>query len=192
MMRRVIKVGGSLLLRTDLAEVLPRWISQQREAESLLIVGGGELIDAMRNLDKVCSVDPAEMHWMCVELLETTYQLFSEWFHWPCIETAEAFQQADQTGFSVDTPTLVSVSAFYNRRSAVAVDVDVPCDWRTTTDTIAALLARHVGAEELVLLKSCDVDPTASIEQLARSGVVDEALPGVASQATTIRVEKLD
>jgi aspartokinase-like uncharacterized kinase len=191
MMRRVIKVGGSLLLRDDLLEVLPRWISRQSNAETLVVVGGGELIDAIRHLDEVRCGDPVETHWMCVDLLEPIYRIFSQWFDWPCIATPEALQWGIESGFSVDSPTLVAVSAFYDRACATDHTLDMPLDWRTTTDSIAALLAHRIDAEELVLLKSCDVEPTASLEQLARSGVVDEALPRVPLQATKIRVEKL-
>lgn len=190
MMRRVVKVGGSLLGKPDLPDAITRWYSRQPQAETLMIVGGGGLVEAMRQLDRVRHVDPADMHWMCVDLLETTYWLLAACFDCPRITTAEAIAHAEQHGFAADTPTLVSVSSFYSRQQD-AVGIDIPCDWRTTSDTIAALLAHRVGAEELVLLKSCDVDPTASIEQLARSGIVDESFPLVAQLAPNVRVERL-
>lgn len=189
-MRRVIKVGGSLLQRSDLRDSLQRWLARQRQAESLVIIGGGELVDVMRRLDAIHDVDPVEMHWICVELLETTLRLFAQRFDWPRIVTAEALRHASEAGFAVDTPTLISVSAFYSRQRD-AEGVDLPCDWRTTTDAIAALLAHRVGAEELVLLKSCEVDRSASPEQLARAGIVDEAFPHVAPRVPTVRVERL-
>lgn len=190
-MRRVIKVGGSLLLRSDLTTAIHHWLSQQSQAESLVIVGGGEMIDAMRNLDQVRDVDPTEMHWICVDLLETTFRLFSQWFDWPCVATTAELQVAIDTGFSVESPTLVSVSSFYHRQLGCTHGVDIPCDWRTTTDTIAALLAVRSDADELVLLKSCDVAPNESPKQLADDGVVDEAFPIVAPLVKSIRVEKL-
>lgn len=187
-MRRVVKVGGSLLLRDDLREALSRWIADQSEAETLVIIGGGELIDAIRNLDRVHGSDPVETHWLCVELLETTFRLFSSWFDWECVRTRESLLAAIRSGFKTESPTLISVSAFYNRDDAVD---GVPLDWRTTSDTIAALLAQRTAAEELVLLKSCPVDPSARIRQLVELGIVDEAFPSIESTIHSIRVETL-
>ena len=187
-MRRVVKVGGSLLVRDDLRAALPRWIACQSKAETLLIVGGGELIDAIRNLDRAHGGDPVEIHWLCVDLLKTTFQLFSFWFDWECIRKRQTLLAAIKSGFRVESPTLVSVSAFYDRNDVVA---GLPPDWRTTTDTIAALLAQRTAAEELVLLKSCPIDASASIQQLADLGIVDEALPLIESTIRTIRVETL-
>ena len=190
-MRRVVKVGGSLLLRDDLPAALPRWLATQSEAETLIVVGGGELIDAVRRLDQIRSGDSIEIHWLCVELLETTRQLFAQWFDWPSVCTADELDAASESGFSRQLPTLVAVKAFYGRRLVGHQRVAMPLDWRTTTDAIAALLAMRTRADELVLLKSCDVDPRASIEQLAIDRVVDEALPMVASQVKRVLVEKL-
>lgn len=185
-MRRVVKVGGSLLLRDDLLEAFAGWLADQSEAETLVIIGGGELIDAIRKLDGVHGGDPAETHWLCVELLETTFQLFSSWVDWESVRTGELLLEKSRSGFKTETPTLISVRAFYDR--SVAIDA-IPLDWRTTTDTIAALLAQQTAADELVLLKSCPIDSSASIQQLADLGIVDETLPLIQSQA--IRVETL-
>jgi aspartokinase-like uncharacterized kinase len=191
-MRRIIKVGGSLLLRDDLPVSLPRWIAGQTQAETLVIVGGGKLIGAVRQLDRIRAGDPAETHWLCVDLLDATYRIFSQWFDWPCISTPEGFAAANANGFSLRSPTMVAVRAFYDRYEGnLAAEAALPLDWRTTTDTIAALLAHRTAADELVLLKSCDVEPTASIEQLAEQRVVDQALPMIQSRMKSIRVEKL-
>ncbi len=187
-MRRVVKVGGSLLVREDLRVALPRWIACQSKAETLVIVGGGELIDAIRNLDRAHGGDPVEIHWLCVDLLETTFRLFSSWFDWECIRTHPALLAAIKSGFRTDSPTLVSVSAFYDRNDSID---GIPLDWRTTSDTIAALLAQRTAAEELVLLKSCPIDSSASIQQLADLGIIDEALPCIESTVRSIRVESL-
>jgi aspartokinase-like uncharacterized kinase len=191
MMRRVVKVGGSLLLRDDLLTALPRWLASQVDSETLIIVGGGELIDAIRNLDRVHGGDAVETHWLCVDLLDTTFRIVSGWFDWDRITTPQAFQEGITSGFSLPSPTLVSPRAFYTRDQVDGSIITVPLDWRTTTDTIAALLALRTAADELVLLKSCEVDPAASLNQLAAKGIVDEALPTVQFSIGSIRVEQL-
>ena len=190
MIRRVVKVGGSLLLRDDLLSALPHWLDCQPPAQTLVIVGGGELIDAIRRLDKVRRINPVETHWLCVNLLDSTLELFALWFGWPQIANEEEFRRATDRGFSSERPTLISARSFYHRDTAIS-EARLPEDWRTTTDSIAALLAQTVDADELVLLKSCEVSNEATLSELIARGVVDEAFPIEALNSTVIRIEKL-
>ncbi|NND96052.1 MAG: hypothetical protein HKN47_01845 [Pirellulaceae bacterium] len=187
-MRRVVKVGGSLLTQPDLVATLTRWFLEQPIAENVVIVGGGGLIDAIRRLDAVRPGDPAEVHWRCVDLLQATSRTFHDWFSsWEFIETADQLQRRQRDGFSQTQPTLVDVISFYRRGG----DDHLPEDWRTTTDAIAALLATRIDADELVLLKACDVDKNTSIEHLVATGIVDEAIEDVMNCSIRLRVEKL-
>lgn len=189
--RRVVKVGGSLLRRGDLPERLGAWLTAQPPGETLVIVGGGELIDAMRRLDAVRAVDPATMHWRCVSLLRGTFETVRDWFpSWHVIESAGSLDAAIERGFASDAPTLISVPAFYHPDA----DDDLPPlpeDWRTTTDAIAAQLAVRVRAGRLVLLKSCPVEPAADLDELSRRGIVDEAIVGIADRVPVINVQPL-
>ena len=186
-MRRVIKIGGSLLLRDRLVDEVNDWISRQSPANHLVVVGGGMLIDAIRDLDRVRPGNASETHWLCVDLLHVTSVRVASWFGWKRVETPEQLRQS--LGARSNRPTLVFPAAFYSRQ--LPRPLDVPEDWRTTTDTIAALLAIFIEADELVLLKSCAVDSSLSTEQLANEGIVDHALPLVADRLKAIRVEPL-
>lgn len=191
-MRRVIKVGGSLLLQANLVSALNEWLSKQSPAENLVIFGGGELIDAIRHLDQVHPGNPMETHWTCVGLLDVTFHLATQWFDWNLVRSSADFQRGVDQGFTGDRPTLIRVSAFYHREARIAAERRLPLDWTTTTDSIAALLALQSKADEVILLKSCDVDQAKSIQDLAESGVVDMALPRIASQISELRAEKLN
>lgn len=187
-MKRVVKLGGSLLDRHQLKRDLTTWLSEQSPAQTLMIVGGGALIDAIRRLDDHGGSDPATVHWRCVDLLQTTFQFLSDWFpHWPTIDSVEQLQNAICEGVPVDSPTLVGVGSFY----APGGDDGLPHDWRTTSDAIAALLAIRWQADELVLLKSCQVDSSLSIDELAGAGIVDHSLPLIAGGVNEIRIEML-
>ena len=190
-MRRVVKIGGSLLTRQDLPLVLPNWISQQPPAETLCIVGGGAVIDAIRQLDEIHSCDPAKIHWMCVDLLQTTFQLVASWFDWPTVARPDEFQETLIRGFSTVSPTLIAVSSFYFPAADSLTPSILPHDWRTTTDSIAASLARQAHADELVLLKSCEVNDGSTPQQLADRGIVDEAFPEITQGISEIRIERL-
>ena len=52
MKRLVAKVGGSLFDLPDLRQRLNRWLVAQADTPVLLIPGGGELADAVRNLHR--------------------------------------------------------------------------------------------------------------------------------------------
>jgi 5-(aminomethyl)-3-furanmethanol phosphate kinase len=188
--RRVVKIGGSLLHQERLLESLSSWLERHAPAQNLLIMGGGELIDQVRRADAIQPADPVQVHWQCIDLLDATFLMASSWFDWAIIRTTDEFQATLEQGFRADKPTLVCVSSFYRADLPHPISHPVPLDWRTTSDTIAAMLAIQVAADEVVLLKSCDIDPQASVEQLSLAGVVDEALPLLAPY-TLIRVEKL-
>jgi aspartokinase-like uncharacterized kinase len=190
-MRRVIKVGGSLLTRRDLITALPNWIAAQPPAENLCLVGGGQLIDAIRRLDELHPGDPEKIHWLCVGLLQVTHEWVASWFNWTVIDAQEDFDISLSNGFSDATPTLVAPSAFYRFETNSQLNVPLPNDWRTTTDSIAAWLAIRCEADELVLLKSCQVDAGATPQQLADQGVVDEYFPTIAPRVPSIRIERL-
>jgi aspartokinase-like uncharacterized kinase len=189
-MRRVVKVGGSLINRRDLTDALPRWFEKQPPAEDLVIVGGGSLVNAIREIDSIRPGEPEATHWLCVDLLDFTFRLAASWFDWPAVLDADQLATLVETGFEVDRPTLVSVRSFYGPDRDQGERL-LPSDWQTTTDSIAALFALVVDADELVLLKSCDVDSSLDYEQLAGAGIVDEAFPGVAGRVHRVRLEKL-
>ncbi len=187
-MRRVVKVGGSLFVRRDLATALPAWIAAQSQAETIVIVGGGALVDAVRQIDQIHPGDPVKTHWRAIDLLQHTFEMCAELFDkWPRISDSGTLQRQQTQGFSTDNPTLVAVAAFLDRETRF----DIPEDWRTTSDTIAAILAIRLGADELVLLKSCDVDPGSCVDEFAKQGMVDAALPSLARRLNRLRVEQL-
>ena len=141
-MRRVVKVGGSLLDRVDLTSALSQWVDGQLVGETLVVVGGGSLVNAIRELDTIRPGDPVEVHWLCVDLLGVTFRLMSSWFDWPTVRTPEQLQTQTAAGFATDRPTLVAVEAFYSRELTNQCNSPVlPESWQTTTDAIAALLA---------------------------------------------------
>lgn len=185
-MRRVIKIGGSLLRYKSLPRSLRSWLDSQPPAETFAIVGGGELIDAVRHLDETFPASPMWVHWQCVSLLRTTFEwLAVQLGDWQIESTAEQFDQLKRT-FPAQTDNasyLVAVDSFYHP----GVDSPLPEDWTTTTDAIAGWLSVLLDADELVLLKSCDVDPSASLADLARQGVIDAALPLLENDLPVVR-----
>ncbi|MEM0927398.1 MAG: protein kinase, partial [Planctomycetota bacterium] len=196
---RVLKIGGSLLTHPELPRRLNDWLDQQPPAVNAAIIGGGELIDAMRRLDRLSPIEPAALHWQCVDLLQITYRWFAgqldDWQKVCIHETFEArFQVASQA--SAEARILVAVESFYRPEPAEAPAIRckmprLPTTWATTTDAIAGGLAICLGAAELVLFKSCPVATGATLAELAQAGVVDEALPLLQESLPAIRFVNL-
>lgn len=185
MMRRVVKIGGSLLTRPNLSIQIQHWIDRQPPAQTLVIIGGGEMIDAVRRLDTIHGLDAEVTHWICVEMLVASEAIFATWVpDWGRIQTRDQLASLDRFG---SQPILVSIRAFYHRDC----NARLPTDWRTTTDAIAGYLGVRVDADEVVLLKSCPIPPWTTISELADYGIVDAALPIVAPEFRRIRIEGL-
>lgn len=194
---RVVKLGGSLLTQAKLVPALSAWIeAQSPSAQTLVIVGGGEIVDAVRTLDQQSPLPPDQAHWLCIDLLRVTFRYTAQLFtQWQTIESTDELQSL----LARPRPgtNLVAVDAFYRRETPAdwpkkwqTASEMLPHDWRTTSDALAALLAVHAQAIELVLLKSCEV-PQADIQELARRGIVDDAITRLADRIPEIRVQRL-
>lgn len=201
-MRRVIKIGGSLLKSSSLAERLSLWQENNETAHTLAIVGGGDLVNAIREIDQVSQLDQIETHWLCVELLRKTCEIMRQRLDWPVIDTAIELQNW------IDRPdlrppiSLLQVDTFYSRpQESKKINVQgpqtrsepvgLPESWDTTTDAIAAVLAKHIGATELILLKSCEVDQRLTLAELAEAEIVDRSFPAAAVGIKSVSIEKL-
>ncbi|MFG0262183.1 MAG: hypothetical protein ACF788_07320 [Novipirellula sp. JB048] len=192
-MRRVIKVGGSLLTREDLQTRLPQRLQEiadqgrlgSEPVETWLVVGGGQLVNAIRELDRLRPLDPTATHWRCIELLHHTLDIVGQWFpEWSRIESRQDFHGALQQAGRRSVPTLVAVRSFY----APGDSGGLPHDWRTTSDSLAGKLADDIAAEELVLLKSCAIDPTWGVAEMIERGVIDSAFATFDDVAWKLRV----
>jgi len=197
-MRRIVKIGGSMLMRTDLTRAVNQWLAKHPADQTLIIVGGGKLIDAVRELDQLHTMNQQQVHWTCVGLLTTTANFVSQIFDWPLITTHSQWKAALQTPPEPGLPTVIAPEVFYNQHPSSLHHVKshdtrlrLPDDWRTTTDSIAGLLSALLDADELVLLKSCPIPTAMSPTELADVGIVDAAFPEVAAQLRQVHIEQL-
>ncbi|MCR9297194.1 MAG: hypothetical protein NXI32_31225 [bacterium] len=204
---RVIKLGGSLLDLPQIGFKLQQWLLGQPAALNLIVVGGGEIVEAVRRLDRIHQFDPSQVHWWCVDLLTTTARIAANQIP-DCglIDTQSELKSVLEAGSgSPATTTTYTVvpSAFYSRDvheemfpslHEIPQAWDLPHTWDTTTDSIAALLGLLTRAGELILMKSVDpVDPNeagqirSACEMWAKLGLVDAAFPRIATSIPKIR-----
>jgi aspartokinase-like uncharacterized kinase len=170
----VVKVGGSLLTRPDLGPALANWLAQrlanrQPQTQVNFIVGGGAIVDAFRQLDAIHSLDPVSVHWQCVAALRHTGEILASLIpNCVVINSAAAFDSHRRSATAVGRFVIIP-EVFYHRNSGDCL----PCDWRTTSDSIAALLANQIDADQLVLLKSCDIPKNTDLSEAARREIID-------------------
>lgn len=166
-MLHVVKLGGSLL---DEPERLRCWLRVVADGGGRLIVvpGGGPFADAVRMAHQKTGIDERTAHRMALLAMEQYALLLAslEPALTPAASIGALRDSLRRGGVPVWQPWCMASNA-----------EDIEERWSMTSDSLAAWLAREIGAVALWLVKSCAIpvqDPT----QLAAAGVVDAAFPG--------------
>ncbi len=224
----VFKLGGSLLHQEDCVARLRNWLDKQQAGPVLGIVGGGEVIEGLRLLNRAHPFAQSDLHWICVDTLRTTWQVACKLFPEAIpVESSEALQslcgqlrrQPDgvtncvipNAPASVVHPGLsdagrrfhwVNPVSFYrsdlteqppmSQIDHTPLHFEWPkCGWETTSDSIAVVLARLLGAETCVLLKSCEIPDQLTLNEAGRLGMIDTDLQALVGKELRVRLERL-
>ncbi len=187
---RVIKLGGSLLDWPELAPGLRAWLAGQPRAANILVVGGGAIVEKLRELDRQHHFSPAAAHWLAIRAMSITAAIAAELltkgtgvfssektpvpFVPALVSSIEALQLSPSTGLQI-----LDAERFLRQDAGTAGAL--PCGWHVTSDSIAARLAIVLKARELVLLKSALPAGASSREHWSRSGFVDAHFAGASS-----------
>ncbi len=216
---RVLKLGGSLLLLPNWPERLTAWIESHPATLNLLLVGGGQIVDAVRELDRQHNLPAPFSHWLCIDLLSATARIASQLLPtFPLITAADELQRIVRDRFSSETvagdrgsrPSLrasatyiVDVRCFYQppavgetggakHSESIATDCPLPESWETTSDSLAAWLANVVQAEELVLFKSITPPSDCHTPQAwVEQAIVDAAFADTLPTTLTVSIVNL-
>jgi 5-(aminomethyl)-3-furanmethanol phosphate kinase len=167
-MVHVVKLGGSLLESPDMLRNWLRSVAAGGGGGRVVVVpGGGPFADAVRMAQGKLGCDDRAAHRMALLAMEQCGLLFASLE--PSLVPAasiEAIREALRRG---------RVPVWMPFRCAADAK-DITASWDVTSDSLAAWLARELGASTLWLVKACPIpvqDPTA----LAAMGVVDAAFP---------------
>jgi len=159
----VVKIGGSL----GRDPLLPDWL---RELAALgggrvvVVPGGGGFADEVRDYQAQWGFDDLVAHNMAV-LAMVQYGLMLQGLC-PALTVA-----ADENAIhAVLRNGGVAVWAPYG---LLRKERDALANWDATSDSIAAWLASRLGAQRLVLVKSCRIGAGMTLAQHADAGVVD-------------------
>ncbi len=169
---RVVKVGGSLLQRADVADRLARWLIKNADMQNVLIAGGGHVADLVReNKEKLSD---QQCHDLAIKAMSFNAHLVSQ-----IISNRPPCESLDDLAPS-HAQNLVFDSADW-----ILKQPNVPASWDFSSDSIAARLASTLNANELVLLKSRN----GAIDE---PGFVDPCFAAESKSIASVRVGTLD
>ena len=179
--RRVVKVGGSLLGDAALWSRLDDWLDRDRELETFFIVGGGAMVDALRDLDRRFTLDEVDCHWWCIQVMAIHAQIAAKLLpRSSLVRLSDGAPPATPGGRCIVDP--LDFLQIVDRRSAVSL----PESWDVTSDSIAARVAEHTQADTLCLLKSVAAPGTSLADWIA-AGYVDPYLDQTARGLSSIQ-----
>jgi aspartokinase-like uncharacterized kinase len=159
----VAKIGGSL----HDSPTLSRWIAALRRWPHRLTIvsGGGPFADAVRAAQPKLGFDDHTAHAMAVLAMEQ-YALALASLHDLALAATPGDMQAAHDSGRI---------ALWRPSAMVSAATDIAPGWDVTSDSLAAWLARRLGASALLMIKSVDVGADRALPDLASAGVVDPA-----------------
>lgn len=168
----VVKLGGSLAENGRMAS--PLSLVSRARRPVVIVPGGGHFADAVRDAQQALGFSDACAHDLAIRAMQ---------------QMADAILALAPQLVGADTLAAMK-RAFRDGRVAVWLPVrlcdrdrTIPRDWSITSDGLAARLAERLGGAEVVLVKSCTVDRSASAATLARARVVDPMFPVIVHRA---------
>ncbi len=190
---RVVKLGGSLLTGLDVRAGILSWFRTQRPRPTLVIVGGGELADAVRRLDRQYTLAAEVAHWQAIRAMQVNaFVLHQLWSDSTWVERLHDWQAIQ----SWTTPPIgiLDPLSYLTWDEPSLSGPRLPCGWHVTSDSIAARLACGLGHVELILLKSTlpsGVSDKLTYERAVELGLVDDYFPVAAQALTSVRAINL-
>jgi 5-(aminomethyl)-3-furanmethanol phosphate kinase len=164
----VVKLGGSHAFSPR----LPHWLAAivRGAGHVVLVPGGGLFADAVRTAQPLMGFGDGAAHRMALLAMEQ-YGLALAALDDRLVPAADE-DAIRQTLHRHRVPVWMP--------SAMALGApDIAQSWDVTSDSLAAWLARRIGARRLVLIKSMDVSGPVDAEALSERSIIDPTLRGV-------------
>lgn len=166
----VVKIGGSLY---D-SEYLVAWLNalSALEAQRIVIVpGGGPFADQVRMAYRRHGLDQRLAHDMAI--------LGMQQFGYMLVSLCPRLCLADSKG-AIHACWQQARTVVWEPYNMIREHCGLGRTWRVTSDSLAAWLAGYLSASRLLLVKSAEaVLVETSVDELARRGCIDSALPEI-------------
>jgi 5-(aminomethyl)-3-furanmethanol phosphate kinase len=162
----VLKLGGSLAE----GDALRSWLDAVSVADggTVIVPGGGAFADTVRREQRRLGFSERAAHRMALLAMEQYGEILVDLM--PALATcrtiAEMRRAASAGRVAVWLPAAMALA-----------DRSIPESWDVTSDSLAAWLARRLGAHALVLVKSAAAPRPLDPAALAAQGLVDSAFP---------------
>lgn len=169
----VVKLGGSL----SKSEALRGWLAVLARAgrgRAVVVPGGGPYADAVRAEQRRWGFDDGAAHSMALLAMDQYgHQLVAIGN-----QTAPRIFEAVCTAAEIRSALERSAVGVWIASRIVESDATLPRDWGLTSDSLAAWLARSLGASGLALIKSVRIDEAEiGATELAAREWVDPRFP---------------
>ena len=169
----IVKLGGSLTT----SPMLPAWLdllAQCGGGRVTVVCGGGRFADEARR---------AQAHWRLCDLSAHNMAVLA------MAQTAYLMHGLNPALQLARSKTDIR-RVLHNGRTALWLPFELQRDlpdantnWEVTSDSIALDLARRMNAERLVVVKSCEIEPKASLAALSDAGVLDRRFEAMSDGA---------
>jgi 5-(aminomethyl)-3-furanmethanol phosphate kinase len=159
----VVKIGGSL----NGDPLLPRWLelmAQLGGGRVTLVCGGGGFADEVRRVQSHWRFDDLAAHNMAVLAMAQSAYLAHGLN--PLLHLARTQPELHRVLHSGHTALWLPLEWLRDKAGPYT-------NWDNSGDSIALDLARKLNAERMVVVKSCAIDPAATLGQLGEAGVLD-------------------
>ncbi len=162
----VIKLGGSLLVSGWLLQCLDKIEGEYQGRGVIIVPGGGVFANQVRQLQQEFNFDDITAHHMAILAMQQMALLISGLK--PNFATIKSIVQIstafDQHNVLIWSPDVTELDK-----------AGIPSSWDITSDSLSAWLAKIVLAEELVLIKSAQIEENTGLEKLIDTQIVDKA-----------------
>ncbi len=169
----VVKIGGSL--NND--PLLPRWLELLTTlggGRVTLVCGGGAFADEVRRAQEHWRFDDLPAHNMAVlAMAQSAYMAHGLN---PKLQLASSKPEVHRVLHSGQTAVWLPMDWLREKPGPYT-------NWDNSGDSIALDLARKLNAERMIVVKSCAIDPGATLQDLGATGVLDRRFLALARGA---------
>jgi 5-(aminomethyl)-3-furanmethanol phosphate kinase len=160
----VIKLGGSLAVSGKLQQCLDK-IERCYQGRAVVIVpGGGVFADQVRHSQKQWQFDDRTAHQMAILAMQQMALLFKALKpHFTiAASTVELCKPFNKKGIAIWLPDIIELD-----------QAGIHSSWNITSDSLSAWLAKTLEADELILVKSVNIDADFDVLKLVQQQIVD-------------------
>ncbi|OQK18351.1 hypothetical protein AU255_11200 [Methyloprofundus sedimenti] len=160
----VVKLGGSLLSHTELAQFL-QLAKQHGKGQVVIVPGGGVFADQVRITQQQWQYNDRTAHYMAILAMQQMALLFQGLCaDLVIVNNVEMIRSSMQQNVVIWSPLSSELDA-----------AGIPANWDITSDTLAAWLAVQLAIDHLILVKSADFSANSTLQHLSTFGIIDDA-----------------